>query len=294
MTGLPRFFGGDYMYLIKSLNNNIVLAGENGKEMVLFGKGIGFERQRNAPIDPKKIQKKFILEEADDITRSINILPQEIITVAEKIMSLAQTKLKANQSLASLFALGDHIYYALRRLEKKEKVYSPLSWEIPHLYPKEYEVATRGIEIINLELQCQMPIEEAAFITIHLINGQKGAQTLSSTMKLIETTSRIITIVNYSFQVKIDETSFEYSRFVNHIRFFIIRQEEHKPQQEVVDVLLLQSVIEKYPKSHECALKIKKYLELQYECPINDTELLYLVLYIERLIQETSQQLIES
>lgn len=278
------------MYLVKSLNNNIVLARDNDKEMVLFGKGIGFERQRNAPIDKTKIQKKFILEEEDDIARSINILPPEIITVSEKIMSLAQSKLKTSQSLASLFALGDHIYYAIKRLEKNEKVYSPLSWEIPHLYPKEYEVATRAIEIVNLEMNCKLPIEEASFITIHLINGQQDNQPISSTMKLIETTSRIITIVNYYFHVKIDESSFEYSRFVNHIRFFIIRQKENKPHQEIIDTMLLQSVIDKYPKSHACSLKIKKYLEMQYSCEINDTELLYLVLYIERLIHETKNQ----
>ena len=51
------------MKILKVINNNVVSAlDESGEEIVVMGKGVGFEKKPGTPVDEGRIEKRFFLE----------------------------------------------------------------------------------------------------------------------------------------------------------------------------------------------------------------------------------------
>lgn len=70
-----------------------------------------------------------------------------------------------------------------------------------------------------------LPEDEAGFIALHIVNAQmddnyNGIQEIGEVTKLIH---QIVNIVKYHFQIKFDEESVYYHRFVTHLKFFCIK-----------------------------------------------------------------------
>ena len=61
----------------KVLNNSLILAEEDGQEIILMGKGIGYQLSTGMSIDDSKIEKKFVNSDVKTITNFAQ-LAQEI------------------------------------------------------------------------------------------------------------------------------------------------------------------------------------------------------------------------
>lgn len=71
------------MKIEQIINNNVVISRDKtGNEVVVLGKGIGFNGKRNQKIDENKIVKIFVLKDEQDksnLTSMIDELPYDVI-----------------------------------------------------------------------------------------------------------------------------------------------------------------------------------------------------------------------
>ncbi len=89
------------------------------------------------------------------------------------------------------------------------------------------------------------------------------------------------------FKIEFDEDSFEFTRFVTHIRYFIMRQVNNKPlENENSDMFTLMQ--DKLTEELECVEMIEKYLNKNYGWKCTNDEKLYLMLHIQRIRKQNN------
>jgi beta-glucoside operon transcriptional antiterminator len=100
--------------LHKVLNNNVVIAIEpSGRERVLMGRGIGFQLKPDSGIDPAKIEKTFILDEAaasDHARRLLAEVPYTVIDAVTSAVDEAERMLGRDLGRRISLAVIDHVH----------------------------------------------------------------------------------------------------------------------------------------------------------------------------------------
>ncbi|MED4128486.1 PRD domain-containing protein [Shouchella miscanthi] len=157
-----------------------------------------------------------------------------------------------------------------------------LSW----LNPSEWSMGD-AMSSINAWLHDMIDSVLPAMINMfyYFVNGQQENKTkMEETLKMTELINRVIELVQYHFQIKLDEDSLNYTRFVTHLRYFLIRQmKQDALEQEEVDKTLLELVKTKYEKAYQAVEKIAKLLETKYGWTLSSNERLYLTLHVWRV-----------
>ena len=84
------------MKIIKSLNNNMVLAvGTDGREKICQGKGIGFQRKRGDLLDPAAVERVFVPESDSDRSHFLQLfseIPDVYWEIAEEVVEYGREK----------------------------------------------------------------------------------------------------------------------------------------------------------------------------------------------------------
>lgn len=274
------------MKINKIINNNVVSVLHNNQESVVMGKGIGFQKQDGDLVEESKIDKIFTLNDQEISDRFKKLLievPIEIVEIAEQIISIAKNDYQKTLNDTVYVAFTDHINFAIERQRNNQPIKNGLIWEIKKFYPTEYEIGLKALSIIETQLNISLPIDEAGFIAIHIINAENNQ--LSSFDEVTETVRNILSLVKYHFRISFDEESLTFYRFVTHLKFFAQRihttsslyNEDHS---------LYEIVKEKYPSIYKCVIKIETYLLKKYDYHITKEEKLYLMIHIQRLINK--------
>lgn len=273
------------MIIKKIFNNNSILAENSDKrEVVVMGCGIGFKKDIGDSIDEEKVEKTFILKEKDasekfklllaDVSTNIIYLCYDIIEYAKNILDT-----EVNDYI--YVTLTDHINNAIELY--KEGINRPniIVWEIKRFYPKEFEIGVKSLELIEDELGIKLPEDEAGNIALHLINAQvnNSCNKVEDIAKQTKMIQDILNIVRYTYNIKLDESSLSYERFVTHLRFFFKRLENKENDKKEDDNFLLNQIKVKYEEAYNCMLKVEKYLDNE----LDDEEKLYLTLHIQRI-----------
>ena len=145
------------MKIIKKINNNVALAQDaKGKELVVFAKGVGFPPMPYELNDLSEVQRTFY----DVSGRYIDLLrdlPEDLLLAADDIVKEALEELDCELNPNLPFILADHLQFAIQRCRDGVPLQNPLSYDVRHLYPKEYTVACRGISILREELGVELP-----------------------------------------------------------------------------------------------------------------------------------------
>lgn len=80
------------------------------------------------------------------------------------------------------------------------------------------------MSLIKSELDVELPLEEAASITLHLVNyGIRQVDDASNKQKSLIT--RCTQIIEETMEIQIDKKGFNYSRFVTHMYYLLERLE---------------------------------------------------------------------
>lgn len=272
------------MLIQKVLNNNVVqVKADNGDELVIMGRGIGFQKATGDPIDSSKIAKTFVLKEEDAMFSDIyqELSTEEIDTVFS-IVKLAEDRLNQDYQSHVYITLGDHLHYALERHRDQLPLTNPLAWEVRRVYKAEYKVGLEALDIVEEKTGFRLEESEASSIALHLINAQKEGQMLEQTLRMLKVVQDILNIVRLHYGIDFDEDSISYQRFVTHLQYFAQRV-NGKLQQGSNDSFLYEQVRETYPKAFTCSDKIKQYIETTYDFPVGREEQVYLTIHIQRL-----------
>ncbi|EPH60121.1 PRD domain protein [Enterococcus faecalis 06-MB-DW-09] len=277
--------GGSFVKIIKRINNNVVLSKEDEVEVILMGKGIGFQTKPGDLIPAERIEKKYYPE--DDLTvehmsKVMTKADEKQMAVIYEIVRLFRESVGTDFNPNVYFTLMDHILFAISRQKQEIVLTNPMHWEIKKIYAKEYAVSVQAVELIRKELYPDFSQEEAAFITLHFVNAQIEKSANQSAYEHTELTNNILRIVKYSMNIEYDENSSYFQRFVTHIRYYLIRQSQEK-EEPVLANPMIALAFSSYPKEKETADSIKEYLFEQKGWHVNDMELMYLILHIGNL-----------
>ena len=262
------------MVIDKIINNNIVSAfDEKGLEVVIMGRGIGFQMKRGQEVPAEKIEKVFRIKSqsiAEQLKELLAKMPLEQVQISNEIISYAKKtmKLKLNQSI--YVTLTDHISFAISRCKKGIHLENALLWEIKRFYPQEFELGRYAVELVKKRLNVEMPEDEAGFIALHFVNAEYG------------------TDIRDELGIEMDEGSLHYERFLTHVKF-LLQRIYRKELLEEEENEITEMMQRKYPREYSCSRKVADYIEKTADCKLSGEEVLYLTLHIRRVAMADSE-----
>jgi beta-glucoside operon transcriptional antiterminator len=276
------------MRVEKVLNNNVVISTDSdGSEVVVMGKGLGFQMKAGMELDADKIEKVFNLasvEESGIDNRYHELLeriPVELLMATEEIIEMAQQTVTVELHPSVRIALADHIFFAIERHAQGKVVANVMLWEIKKLYPKEFAVGLKALEIIKIASGVKFAEDEAGFIALHVVNAQLSDD-MHNTMEITTLMRDIIQMIKYQLRIDMDEESLSYQRLITHLKFFAHRLIHHNTAVSDDDALF-QSVRVQYPQAFECTQKIYLFIEKKFRHSMTQEEMMFLTIHIERV-----------
>ncbi|WP_334331880.1 PRD domain-containing protein [Companilactobacillus sp. HBUAS59544] len=273
------------MKFVKNYNNNAALVvDDENVEWMIVGKGIGFGKKPGDLVDASKITQKFKSVNNDEVD-TLKEYDESIINVTSDIVQDAESFLNVKFNDHQYLILADHINFAsVRAQDGIEFTDRAVSWEVKKLFPKEYEASARAIEIIKKDLDVVFPKGELVFLTYHFVNLENEKESLQDTIQVSKMIADIINIIQISYHMTLDDESFNYSRLVSHLRYFLIRKlKSSQVSSEQLDPSLLKLMIAKYPAENNTVQKISTFLRNTKGWALSENNQVYLILHVWRV-----------
>lgn len=276
----------------KKINNSVAwVINEENEKVIAMGKGISFGRQTGEDISREEIERIFTPETQQ---KGSNVLYQAIENISDDVLLLTEEiSEQASKTLniegfddSHYLALADHLNYALKRSSQDTLDYPEnLRWEVKKLYPQENEVAIDALYTIEKKTGIRLPKSEQTFLTYHFVNAQYDVRANIHSSQLATLINRAIEIIEYHYQMTLDQNSVNYIRFNTHLRYFILRQLNQEKEPKIVDEQLIEVVKNNYRKAYQAAEKVGKMIEAKQGAEVNNDELFYLTLHINRVTE---------
>lgn len=277
------------MRIKKIINNNILCAvDEKGNELIVTGRGIGFQRHRGEIIDASLVERTYRMEEKTEqrkLQELVEKIPVEHLNLTEDLIAhiKAQIPQKLNESL--LITLADHISFAILRKAQGVEFSNPLKGAIMCYYPTEHQLGQHCLRVIRERLGVALHEDEAAFIALHIVNAELNTNMseMYEITKLIEGT---ICVVEYYYQKKFDRESLDFSRFVVYLRYFAQRLFQGKIMEDAQteqDEMFRQMIMKSCKEHYRCAQCIADYIRNTYQKELSGEELTYLTIHLKRI-----------
>nr|WP_239483946.1 PRD domain-containing protein [Paenibacillus rhizolycopersici] len=272
------------MRVSKVLNNNVIIANhpERG-EVVVIGKGIGFNRKTGDSILLEAVEKMFILTNQQEQEQYKQLVPQVdeqlIEIIGEIIMYISQkTQTELNEHIH--IALTDHLAFAIKRAEQDIAFHNPFLFETKEIYPVEFELAEYAIRLIKERLGVDLGEDEIGFVALH-INSAMTNRHISEVRGHAQLIADLVGIIETELRFTILRNSLDYSRLLTHLRFAIerIRRGEQVSEVDKLEMLLKQE----YPTLYSLAYKLTKVMEQRLKMPVYQAEVSYLTMHLHRV-----------
>lgn len=276
------------MVIHKILNNNVVISLDaHGKETVIMGRGIGFQKKPGDALEPEKIEKRFTAQSEVIDPRYLELLRElshSTLLAAELIFEIANAQFQSPLSVSVRVALTDHIHFSIERHKLGQDISNSLLPEIKRLYSEEFELGLQALAIIEKRCGVNLPVDEAGFIALHLATGRMN-QDMPATMAIAGITRDIAKIVGKGLNLVFDEEALSYQRFMTHLKFFAHRL-LNRNYLSREDESLFWVVRNQYRQAYACTQQIFQYVEVEHGYSMTTEEMLFLTIHIERIRKE--------
>lgn len=279
------------MLIYKILNNNAVVSRDNqNREIIVTGKGIAFKKSEYDEIDDASILKIFISENRQQKTKlemMVSEIPYEYFAVAEEIKKMAEEALHCELSDNLTLRLSDHIYYSVIKEEKGISTPNLMIDELKRFYDKEYEIGVLAIRTVNERFQTKLSDSEAGFIAFHIINCEEN-NGLPDMESMITKLQNVIQMIEDYFHIDLNNNPTDYSRLITHLKFFFIKIKASKPKKlhDLKEDTLYKMLIEKYADINRFLDRINALTLLNENYELSDTDRMYLIIHIARLLNK--------
>ena len=214
------------MKISQILNNNVAVVKKGGSELIVYSKGISFRKKAGQSIGEEEIEKTYVLDSNDMLEHFSYLLAntdEEYLNIANNVIAFGETLLgqKANDYL--YLTLLDHIDFALKRAGKGQFIRSPLTWEVKKFYPKHFQIGLHALNLMNQRFDVGFPEDEAVSIALHFVNLQSEGHDLKETIEAMQVLKDILSIIQYHYSLRLEESSVNYMRLITHLQYFIQR-----------------------------------------------------------------------
>ena len=275
-------------FVEKVLNNNVLIAKHlTYDEVVLIGKGIGFNKKKGDEIDAKAVEKMFLLkseEEQEQYKQLLAQVDEDVIEMMNDIVTHIQKRVNIPLNEHIHISLTDHIAFAIKRFQQGMGLKNPFLLETKALYPEEYTIASEVVEIISRKIGVHLPVGEIGFIALHIHSAltEKNLLEVNQDSQLIQT---IINVIEESLHLQVDKESVHYMRLIRHLHFAIDRVKTGEKIEEPKKIALL--LKEEYPLCYNVSWKVIKVMQQALHLPVYEAEAVYLTMHLQRLITKT-------
>lgn len=272
------------MKITKIFNNNAVATvAANKTEFILTGSVIGFQKKIGDLVDEKRIERKYVFDgsENSSIYRLFLNTPHEYFELAQKIFERASSVLKIKVKDKMIFALVDHICFAIERYENNVDLPNLVLSEIKTLYKIEYQIGLWSLKLIENTLNVKLNEDEAGYIALHIINGT-SSDASRNTMDILEIVDGCLGIIQKEFNLVYDDEDLNYIRLTTHLKFMaqrIISKTSDDEEFENDDML---RVLSKNKNVIKCVNKIAEYLKRDFKYELDKREKLYLMVHLTK------------
>lgn len=274
-------------------NNNVVLVIEaDATEVVLLGKGIGFQRRPGEIVDTSLADQRFVAEgpyRAPQLAGLLSDAPSDQILLAQTITELGHAALGLEPRQSLMIPVLDHLTFAVRRAREGTHIDFPLRWEVAQLYPAEAALGRQVLTLVNERLGVQLQEDEWVAFALHFVNQQWTKGDFSKTVAMTETISRVFVRLAERWGTPIDENASSATRFVTHLRYVFARAASDK-QLNTSRLDVLTAVRQAYPEAADAALDIAGLIGKAINRVISNDEVSYLALHTTRLYAEMKEQ----
>lgn len=278
------------MKILKVFNNNVVLARDPQRgDVVITGRGLGFQRHSGDLVDDSRIVQVFVPDDqhgVDELQSFLTQIPPEHLLLASEILDQAHRELGLKLSQSQLIPLADHISFAVKRVRQGIRLEAPLRAEVTHLYPAELRVALAGVQLVRERTGVLVPDDEAVPIALHLVNAAAFAtDDLSRTFAMTKVFQQVFEVLESAYGRPFDTNSVNAARFLTHLRYFFVRVDTGRQLAEN-PASFVSAIRESFPQAHQAAQRVRALLELRLDTAITTDEETYLTLHIARLTHD--------
>lgn len=273
------------MEILRVFNNNVVLARHPRRgEVILVGRGLGFQARPGAPVDTGRVVRTFVPDDGRDPDHLAELLadvPPEYVALMSEAMTAAGLRAQVHDSPTLVIALADHLAFAIKRRAAGITMDYPLLAEVSTLYPTEYADARR-LRTSLAELGVDLPEGEAVAFTLHLVNAGFATGDLSETYRMTGVIQQMLGVIARTFDIELDPASASVGRFITHVRYLFARIAQHAQLAEDHAAINL-AIRQAHPTALRCAERLADILELRLGSGLTEDELAYLTLHIARV-----------
>lgn len=278
------------MYRIaKTLNHNSFIGVEesSNQEYLVMGKGIAFGKKPGQRVQPGEDARIYSLTELTDRGNARAIVQgvsPDSLELASAVLDQAEKEFgKIDRSI--VFPMADHLDFAIRRIQNGEQISNPLTDDIRVMFYKEYKVASCIRGLLKERLQIEIDEHEIGYIALH-VHSAIVEENVSQAMEVARAVRESISLVENITGHKIDIMSLSYNRLMNHIRYMVARAVSgEKLKMNINDYMSV-----KFPAAFRAAEKICKEMEASLKLPMEDIEIGYLAMHMERMMDREEQE----
>ena len=248
-----------------------------------MGKGVGFGKKVTERIEKRVEDTVYSLQEltergeAREIIKTVSPICLEL---ANEVLNRAEQEFgKIDRKI--LFPMADHIEYAVQRIQRNEQISNPLTEDIRVLFYKEYKVAQCMEKLLWDTLGVRIDEHEIGYIALHVhsaIEDEKVSEAMQSAAAVRE----CVSLVEEQTGKKINVTTLAYNRLMNHVRNMVARVMNN----EELKLNMNDYMGIKFPHAFETAKYICGQIEQLLKCKLNDAEIGYLAMHIERVTSD--------
>lgn len=272
------------------MNNSLLLAlDDGGREVILMGKGIGFNKSIGHHLKSEDIEKVFVLKDRS-VSKNIIRLASEIdstyFELAKQVIDYSIETYGMVLMEHIYLGLTDHLSFAVKRNNEGIFIQNFYTQTLKRFNPNEYQVGLYALQLVREQLQVELPRDEAGNIAFHFINAQTNNSYSTDNQKILETVKGILDIVKYNFSILYDEEGIGYTRFVTHLRLFA--QRLVNGSQDIYDYedFFYTRVLESCPREYDCVKKIGIFIKEKFDSRLSRQEEMYLAVHIHRVLEE--------
>ncbi len=275
------------MVIVRNINNNVSLCVDSrGKEVVVFGKGVGTVKPpREIPLS--RIERTFydVNECYLDLLKDI---PPEVLAFTAGQMLDIQDHLPYETNSNLVLTLADHLAFAMERAKRGIFVPMPSIYEMETGYPLEIRIGRRIVSSLERTFHIRLLSGEVQGVAMHFINARTAARTPAARADaaaeqryedILEQTTQMI---EWEMELRVRRDTFNYARFATHLRYLLRRLAEQK-HIDSNNLLLYDKIREEYQDVASCVDAISSYYERELSARLNKEEQLYLIMHINRV-----------
>ncbi|CDR63641.1 TPA: transcription antiterminator [Staphylococcus argenteus] len=281
---------GEYI-VTKTLNNNVVVCTNDGQEVILIGKGIGFNKKEgmvlnNQAITIDKIYKLESEQQKEHYKSLVEIADDNVLQVIIESLNFISNTAMNVDSKQLVVSLTDHIIFAYKRIKQNQVISNPFVMETKQLYSEAYHIAKQVIDQLNDALDVHFPEDEIGFIALHIASNTEDLSMREMTL-INDLIKRSIDIIESDLVTTVDKQSLQYQRFIRHVQFLIrrLRKKEYIHAQDD----FVSMIKNHYPICYNTAFKILTMIQKQFDVHISESEIIYLTLHIHHFEAKINQ-----